>query len=476
MSNVKSSEDSEEETSLVKRLWPAYLVYINMAITNSSFFINILIVSQIMWPGEPFHSGEIGIWFGLTTYVMAFSGIMYGMLADKFSRKNLFVFSEILCGIGYIINGFAPSGRGIITFFFFFNCGMIRTLAKGGFVPVVYSFASDSTKMEERSQFFGILQALYQLTQTIGMIISAVFFQNSYWREYLWIVGAVCIIFGLIITLKAKEPKRGVTRKELTKVLSDKNVKYKYKINRKIVKSTILTPTNLIILFEGIFTMIILSIPDFLMIPYIQSPPYNFSPLVTSLFFTIFGLPGGFIGALAFAKVSDKLAKRNIKNRVFLIVFSIMCLYIIFLIIFNLPWPHLTVEEGKNFFILFAFPAMWVMGFLVLTSRTIMGFYNINQPPILQDINLPETQGIVSSLNQFLELIGSGTGVIIAGTVLALFNYNYQLTSSVMLGLGIIGALWWLFAAKWINKDANRISDILNQRSAELSNEKNREG
>ena len=92
MSNVKSSEEFEKESSLVKRLWPAYLVYINMAITNSSFFINILIVSQIMWPGEPFHSGEIGIWFGLSTYVMAFSGIMYGISIHTISVPLILAF------------------------------------------------------------------------------------------------------------------------------------------------------------------------------------------------------------------------------------------------------------------------------------------------------------------------------------------------------------------------------------------------
>ena len=91
----------------------------------------------------------------------------------------------------------------------------------------------------------------------------------------------------------------------------------------------------------------------------------------------------------------------------------------------------------------------------------------------MQAINLPEAQGTISSANQFLEAIGSGTGPIIAGTVLALFNNNYQLTVGITMGLGIIGGMLWLLATRWINKDVNRISEILKKRSIELS-EKNR--
>ena len=41
------------------------------------------------------------------------------------------------------------------------------------------------------------------------------------------------------------------------------------------------------------------------------------------------------------------------------------------------------------------------------------------------------------------------------------------------MGLGIIGGMLWLLATRWINKDVNRISEILKKRSIELS-EKNR--
>ena len=105
--------------------------------------------------------------------------------------------------------------------------------------------------------------------------------------------------------------------------------------------------------------------------------------------------------------------------------------------------------------------------------RAVLGLWNINQPPILQDINLPEAQGKISSANQFLEALGMGTGPIIAGYILVIFNQNYQLTLLIITIFGIMGGLLWLSATIWINKDVDRISSILKEREAELSEKAN---
>ena len=112
---------------------------------------------------------------------------------------------------------------------------------------------------------------------------------------------------------------------------------------------------------------------------------------------------------------------------------------------------------------------IWLIGMCAFFARAVVGIWNINQPPILQAINLPEAQGTVSSANQFLELIGSGTGPIIAGFLLIFFNQNYQITVTLTMGIGIFGGVLWLLAVNWINKDIQRISDILKKRGIELS-------
>ncbi|TFG19482.1 MAG: MFS transporter [Promethearchaeota archaeon] len=467
MSNI---EQKEGFLYLLKKLWTNFLVYNSHAFTVSMIFINFIIVSNIMWPGEAFHSSELGIMVGTGMYVMAISGLLFGFLADRYSRTYLMSFTEILFGIGVFLNGFVPEGLGMLTFNFFLIYNLIRSFSSGGFYPIIISYVNDSTEEKEKSQFFGMLQALFQLFQIVGMMLSAVLFQNAYWREFFWFTGVIFIGFGILIFLKGKEPKRAATQDELKQVLLNEDIKYEYKLTKETVKSTVLAPTNIIAFVEGIFTTILLMVPDFLFVAYIQSPPHNISSVVSSIYMVIFGLPGGLFGSLALAKLSDKLAKKNIKFRIYFIVFSIVSLFGLYIVLFFLPIPFLTIEQGQNLLFVFSFPILWIMGMCAFFARAVVGIWNINQPPILQAINLPEAQGTISSANQLLELIGSGTGPIVAGFLLIFFNQNYQVTVTITMSIGIIGGVLWLFATKWVNKDIARISNILKERGIELNN------
>ncbi len=475
--SVETSSEIEEKTGffiLIKRLWQHFLVYNTLAFTISTLFINIVIVSGIMWPGDTFadHANELGILTGTSMYIVALSGILFGVLADKFSRIKLMSIVELIFGMGLFLNGLVPEGQGGTTFYLFLTFSLVRGFSIGGIWPLISSHVNDSTEDKERSQFFGAMQAMFQLFQIIGMLISALAFQNNYWRQFYFIAGIVAMFFSVIIFIKGREPKRGATRDELKDVLSSEEIVYEYRLTKETIKSTIIAPTNLIAFFEGIFTSIILSVPDFLLIAYLQSPPYYISPLVTAFFMIIFGLPGGVIGSLAFAKLSDRLGKKNIKNRIYMIVISIIILSFVYLLIFNIPIPVMSISEGSNFLFVMSIPTMLVMGLLALIARSTVGLWNINQPPLLQKINLPEAQGKITSANQFLESIGSGTGPIIAGILLITFQ-NFQLTILITTILGMIGGLFWLTSSIWINKDINRISTILKEREIELSRKSN---
>ena len=72
MDAVEISDSLEERTgfiSLIKRLWPHFLIYNSYAFTVSTLFINIVIIAGIMWPGDiPYafenHAGELGFLTG----------------------------------------------------------------------------------------------------------------------------------------------------------------------------------------------------------------------------------------------------------------------------------------------------------------------------------------------------------------------------------------------------------------------------
>jgi MFS family permease len=97
----------------------------------------------------------------------------------------------------------------------------------------------------------------------------------------------------------------------------------------------------------------------------------------------------------------------------------------------------------------------------------------VNQPPVLQEINLPEGQGQIVSWNQFLEHIGYGLGPLIAGVFISMFGQNYQISAIIITIFVIPGAVLWILSLSWYSHDKKRIKEILKERAGIL--EKRRE-
>lgn len=99
------------------------------------------------------------------------------------------------------------------------------------------------------------------------------------------------------------------------------------------------------------------------------------------------------------------------------------------MIFFLIPLPGFTSAVGNNILILLQSPWIWVLGALLFTRMMVSIVYSINQPPILQAVNLPETQGKISSWNQFIETIGQGIGPTIASLLLIATMNNFVSTA-----------------------------------------------
>jgi len=93
--------------------------------------------------------------------------------------------------------------------------------------------------------------------------------------------------------------------------------------------------------------------------------------------------------------------------------------------------------------------------------------YMVNQAPIIQDINLPEAQGKITSYNQLLENIGLGIGPLLVGILLTLTN-NYQTVILIVLLFIIPGITLWILALRWYHQDRIEIKKILEERADTL--------
>ena len=463
------SSQIEKDPQNLRKFWPLFFAQALLSLSLSGLMLNMLKMSYIIWEDGTFHPIEMGLLISVKIWAMAISGLAIGHFADKFSRKRLFSLIFFIMGISRLVNGFSPTGSS--TAYIFFTISYFFTgIGQGGMKPIVQSFTNDSIKPKERSRMFGKLEAVTQISQIGGMVLSALLFQLDLWREFFWISGILLFFCSGLIMSYLPEPKRGVMHDSLRDVLGNSEVKYDYKLNAETVKSTIFSNTNIIAFIEGVFTWIVFAIAIYMLYPYIQGPPYNISPIMTSIIMILFGLPGSVFGALVFTKLSDRLARRDIKWRINLIVFSIISLYILILAVFIIPLPRLSATEGNSIGYLLSLPQVWALGFTVFGIRAVLGIYHINQSPLLQEINLPEAQGTISAWNQFLENVGFGIGPVLAGYILTINGGNYFNAASIALLIGMPTILLWFLARFWVHKDVANIVSILEQRSKELEN------
>ena len=106
-------------------------------------------------------------------------------------------------------------------------------------------------------------------------------------------------------------------------------------------------------------------------------------------------------------------------------------------------------------------------------SNAVGSLFMVNQGPLLQEINLPEAQGKMTSWNQLVENTGMGIGAIMVGVLLYVTGTNYQLTILILMVFIIPGIIVWFLTLKWYPKDAEQVKKILEERAKILESRKN---
>ncbi len=459
--------------SLGKTFWPLYLLGGFQSLAYGGIIVLIVPLSSLFWSGEPYHALEMGILITSMVWMSAISGIIIGILIDKYSRKYIMFIISIFRGFSMIMLGFAIEGKGLETWTYFLIFTGIFAFFAGGSWPAIISLSNDIVPHPQRSQFFGLLGIMMSLFTQFGFLVASFLVQYEFWRSFFWGVGVSILVAGIIFLFQIEEPKRGAQQQELNEILNDDSIKYDFHIDKKIMKKTMLSRTNVVALIEGISTNLFLGSLDLLILPYIQTPPHNISPIFTGLFLVIFGLTGGLIGQLFLAKLSDKLAMKKPIRRIYFVIFSLSLGITTFSYLFFLDLPHLTVEQGKDIPYILSLPIMWIMGLLFFTSNSISSLYLVNQAPVLQEINLPEAQGKIASWNQLLESIGYGAGPLLVGILLSISGQNYQLVILIIIIFVIPGIVLWFLSLKWYPKDRDIIKSLLKERAEILKSQKN---
>ncbi len=452
----------------VRHLWPIVFANSTFSVSIGALLVNSILLSRLMWPAEPFHAMEMGAIITIMTWTSAISGLLVGRIADRHSRKKQLSLAMLLIGASFFIKGLLPINLGLASYLAFVPCFVLDGWGSGSIMPVVVSYTNDALDSDSRSAFFGFFFGFDQIAMIAGMLLGAIFFEIGWWRAFFAIVGILAVASSLFVRYKLPEPKRGVQHHQLSEILKNPKTEYNYTLNTQSIRDTFLRPTNFIAFVEGLFTCILIAATNFLIFPYLQSAPRNMSASSNAVIDIIFGLPGTMFGVIAFSKYSDKLGKRDIRHRLTLIAVAIFWLAIGEIILFALPIPIFTLEQGNNIEFLLATPMIWMCGIMLFSIQAVSGLYTINQTPILQAINLPEAQATIMAWNQFLQTIGMGIAPIIAGVVLTATSGNYFLAMLACVLLGIPGGILWVYGRRKIVADIANIDRILHERAIHL--------
>jgi MFS family permease len=464
---------TDTEFSMIKTFWSLYLLGGFQSLAYSGFIILVVPLSFLIWPNDSYHALEMGIILTSLFWLSSVGGLIFGFLIDKFSRRSIIFIISLLRGFSMAMLGFAIEGQGRQTWIYFLFFIIIFAFFAGGSWPSILSLSNDIVPKTYRSRFFGVLGIMMGLFTTFGFLIASVFVQYGFWRQYFWGVGFFIVFAGFVFFTQIKEPKRGSQEKELYHILKDDSIEYDFQINKETMRKTMLSRTNLIALIEGISTNILMGSIVILVLPYIQTPPHNLSPVFTGVFMIIFGLTGGLIGQLSLAKLSDRYAAQHPIRRVYFIVLSLIVGSTTFALLFFIPLPHLTIEQGKDIPFLLSLPMVWLMGIMFFISSIITSLFLVNQAPLLQEINLPEAQGKITSWNQLVENIGWGIGPLLVGIMLTISNNNYQYTVLLLILCILPGVSLWFIVLKTFGKDREEIRKIIEERAGILKNRKN---
>jgi len=460
----------ESRLSLFKSYWALYSLTGFFSLAFSGIYILIVPLSSLFWPNEPYHALEMGILITSMFWTNSVAGLFFGRLIDKYKRTKILLSIALMRGFCMIMLSFTIIGNGLASWTFFYIFTFVIGISAGGNYPSVSSLSHDLIPLDYRSRFFGIYNITRSTFQLFGFLITGFLMYLDLWRIFFSSTGIAIIIIGIMMFITIPEPKRGSQRDELLTILKEDSISYDFQLDLKMMRKTMLSKTNLVALIEGIFTSVFMGSLTILFLPYLQTHPHNISPLATGAFLALFGLTGGLGLKLIFAKFSDKVSKKKKIRRLYLIIISLVGGSITFILLFYLPLPQLTIQEGENILLLFSFPIIWVMGTLYALSTSTSALYEINQPPILQEINLPEAQGQVVSLNRLLESFGWGAGPLITGIFIELSGENYQIVAFFIGIFAIPGIILWLVSFKWYKEDKQMISEILEERAFILKN------
>lgn len=361
--------------------------------------------------------GLIATLFNLAFAVMVPIG---GWMGDRFSRKWVVTFSVLFFSVATMFTGLASS---------FFMLVMLRSIATGGgealYGPSNYSILAEYHK-ETRARAMSIHQTAYYIGVILAGWLAGVIADKFGWKYSFLVFGGIGIIWGVIMIFR----------------LNNNPAAQGPKVQKpgffEGFKAVFTTPTALMMTigFSGLIFVItgfMTWVPAYLQEEFGQSQAESG---FNSMFWTYVA---AFAGVLLAGSLSDKLARKHNKYRMYLQALGLIC---------GAVFLAFMGGDSALFIVYFCF-AGW--GFF-------RAFFDANTYAVLYDVTPARLHASCASV---MGMTGFAVGSF-APLVLGAIKQSMGSLSSTFPILAIIwlvcGVLMYVVAKKCYQKDKERVS------------------
>lgn len=207
---IKMKSGKKQELSNTKLLGIAGMgwMFDAMDVGMLSFIIAALAAEWSLTPGQ---MGWIG---SINSIGMAVGALIFGLMADRIGRKNVFIITLLLFSIGSGASAFAGSLTVFLIFRFLVGMGL------GGELPVASTLVSESVPAEKRGRIVVLLESFWAGGWLIAAVISYFVIPSIGWQAAL-LISAIPALYALYLRIGLPDSPRfaAVKTKEKSSVL-----------------------------------------------------------------------------------------------------------------------------------------------------------------------------------------------------------------------------------------------------------------
>ncbi|NNU87131.1 MFS transporter [Geobacillus thermodenitrificans] len=156
------------------------------------------------------NAGQVG-WIGsINSIGMAVGALLFGLLADRIGRKNVFIITLLLFSLGSGLSALTTTLAAFLVLRFLIGMGL------GGELPVASTLVSEAVPAADRGRVVVLLESFWAGGWLLAALISYFVIPTYGWRVALWL-AAVPALYAIYLRLQLPDSPRFVaTKKEET--------------------------------------------------------------------------------------------------------------------------------------------------------------------------------------------------------------------------------------------------------------------